>query len=310
MSDNSNGSYRDQSEKYGLSQDEWWVDVRPRNNPKYQGKVDKALPCPKSAQSYPRRKPAERKRKQQEMGKGKEKGNSFEPFNSFPDPEIISWAQAHDRNVQQHPVPPKNNGKPIFPENENENGSKAESFEMGLRKDKELASSGNSESDLEPPKKLTFLIDPATILHQPPQYGGRSFPDHVLHRLFKQPSEMQLAVTKESTPLTNAAADANDNPQPRFKVLLSEALRGFKKPAESTKPEAPMAKKIKKASDYKFDFGSPPKKVRWEATFIGETDQINWEPFIGERPVPKAIKELWAETFESVTKPKDKEPKV
>ncbi|OMO66311.1 hypothetical protein CCACVL1_21222 [Corchorus capsularis] len=247
------------------------------------------------------------------MGKGKEKGNSFEPFNSFPDPEIISWAQAHDRNVQQHPVPPKNNGKPIFPENKNENGSKAESFEMGLRKDKELASSGNSESDLEePPKKLTFLIDPAAILHQPPQYGGRSFPD-VLYRRFKQPSEMQLAVTKESTPLTTdaAAADANDHiPQPRFKVLLPEALGGFKKPPESTKPEAPIAKKIKKASDYEFDFRSPPKKVRWEATSVGDTDQINWEPFVGVRPVPEAIKELWAETFESMTKPKDKAPKV
>ncbi|OMP07776.1 hypothetical protein COLO4_07056 [Corchorus olitorius] len=122
-------------------------------------------------------------------------------------------------------------------------------------------------------------------------------------RLFKQPLEMQLALTKESIPLTDAAADANDHPQ------FPEALQGCKKSPDMTK-EAPMAKKIKRASDYKFDFRRPPKKVRWEATFIQETDQIYWEPFVGVRPVPEAIKDLWAETFESVTKPKDKTPKV
>ncbi|OMO67452.1 hypothetical protein COLO4_30143 [Corchorus olitorius] len=34
---------------------------------------------------------------------------------------------------------------------------------------------------------------------------------------------------------------------------------------------------MKRASDYKFEFRSPPKKVRWEATFVEDTEQCNWE---------------------------------
>ncbi|OMO97214.1 hypothetical protein COLO4_14795 [Corchorus olitorius] len=224
-------------------------------------------------------------------------------------PKLNQWILAHDTNFQQQQVPPNNNGKPISPKKENENGEKLKSSKMVLIKDKKLASSSNSESDIEkPPKKLTFFTDPATILHQPLPYEGRSVPD-VLHRLIKQPLGMQVALTKESTLLTDAAADANDHPQPQFRVLLPEALEGCKKSPDMTK-EAPVAKKIKRASDYKFDFRNPPKKVRWEAAFIQETDQINWEPFVGVRPVPEAIKDLWAETFESMTKPKDKTPKL
>ncbi|OMO69381.1 hypothetical protein COLO4_29090 [Corchorus olitorius] len=56
-------------------------------------------------------------------------------------PKLNQW-------ILQQRVPPNNNGKPISLEKENENGDKLESFEMGLRKDKELASSSsNSESD-------------------------------------------------------------------------------------------------------------------------------------------------------------------
>ncbi|OMO69378.1 hypothetical protein COLO4_29091 [Corchorus olitorius] len=110
-------------------------------------------------------------------------------------------------------------------------------------------------------------------------------------------------LSKESTPLTDVVADANDHiPQPRFKVLLPES------PGTTKPPKAPSAKK-KRALDYKFDFRSPPKKVRWEATFVEETEQCNWEPFVGVRPVPAAIKELWAKTFDSMTKLKDKTPK-
>ncbi|OMO72703.1 hypothetical protein CCACVL1_17634 [Corchorus capsularis] len=161
----------------------------------------------------------ESKRKLQEKGKE----NSFDPFDSFPDPEIISWAEAHDTSFQQQRVLPKNNGKPISPEKENENGDKAESSEMGLRKDKELASGSNSESDHfeEPPKKLTFLID-ATAIHQLPEYGGRSFPD-VIETAFRDATGSDEGIN----PLTHDAADANDHPQPQFRVLLPEVRAGL-----------------------------------------------------------------------------------
>ncbi|OMO97215.1 hypothetical protein COLO4_14796 [Corchorus olitorius] len=292
----SDGSYRDWSEKYGLSHDEWWVEVRPRKNPKYQGKFDKG-----NSQIKLNKK----------RGRPRKQG-----------PKIESEARDHGDYLDHHQQQQLASDHPGREEAAKSNKKRGRSRKQSEARDgdnldhhQQLATNPDHQEAARDDHHQQPADDPVVdqwILQRvPPKNNGKPIsPEKENENGDKaEPSDMQLDLTKESTPLTDATADANDHPQPRFKVLLPEALQEFKKSPGTTKPpKAPSAKK-KRASDYKFDFRSPPKKVRWEATFVEETKQCNWEPFVGVRPVPAAIKELWAETFESVTKPKDKTPK-
>ncbi|EOY07521.1 Uncharacterized protein TCM_021933 [Theobroma cacao] len=54
------------------------------------------------------------------------------------------------------------------------------------------------------------------------------------------------------------------------------------------------------ASGFEFDYANPPKKVTWTLNTNVENDR--WIPSIGETMAPEAVKDLWAETFVSLTK--------
>ncbi|XWS59816.1 hypothetical protein CRYUN_Cryun08bG0154400 [Craigia yunnanensis] len=68
-----------------------------------------------------------------------------------------------------------------------------------------------------------------------------------------------------------------------------------------------VKRKRKQASNYEFDFANTPEKVTWALT-DAESDQ--WNPFIGEKVIPEAVKDLWVETFESIICQKNKAPKL
>ncbi|XP_022767548.1 methyl-CpG-binding domain-containing protein 5-like [Durio zibethinus] len=62
-------------------------------------------------------------------------------------------------------------------------------------------------------------------------------------------------------------------------------------------------KRKRASSSFEFDHANPPEKVTWALT-DAESDQ--WNPFVGEKTVPEAVKDLWVDTFVSLIYQKNK----